>query len=115
MVSGAELPIHLLGQDAANLNPFSFASALPTLSVHWSLAGTEDSVLEGSWSRGVGVALQPTTNGGVAVLRAGSPGKAVVSVRLRIRKSVGTKGQYQVGGGEGRYHGGGLTGWSGLF
>ncbi len=96
VVSGAELPIHILGQDALHLNPYAYASALPLLSATWSLAGTEESLLEGSWTRGVGVALQPTTSGGVAVLRAGSPGTALVSVRVRIMKSVGTRGQYQV-------------------
>ena len=96
VVSGAELPIHILGQDALHLNPYAYASALPLLSVSWSLAGTEESLLEGSWTRGVGVALQPTTSGGVAVLRAGSPGTALVSVRVRIMKSVGSRGQYQV-------------------
>ena len=95
-MSGAELPIHIVGsQDPANLNPYSFASALPHLIIAWTLAGQEDTSLEGSWA-GVGVSLQPTTNGGVAVLRAGSPGKAVVSVRVRISQSIAAKGQYQV-------------------
>jgi hypothetical protein len=76
------------------MNPYSYASALPYLTTEWSLTGQEDASLESSW-REVGVALQPATSGGVAVLRTGSPGKVVVSVRVRISQSS-TQGQYQV-------------------
>ena len=87
------LPVYLYGQDA-DMNVYSYGSALPILNIDWSVSAQSGGQLQS--------ALQPlghglvSENSGVAVFTSSNPGKFTITATMSISSKMEESGQFQL-------------------
>ena len=91
LVVGSSMPVYLVG-DGEGEDVYSWASAVPHLSVEWLLKG--EGAVDTPWA-GAGLVMD-NTNAGVAVFRATRAGRSTVTARMTITAKMPLADQFQL-------------------